>query len=93
MHGQGGNSIYEMINGSFAFGDTGFQGATSYFYQSNGFPLNQSLTLNLMMLTWQVMGNTKDMAEFRGSTFSPSSTCVSFGRTPTSRTRRGAWRQ
>lgn len=67
MHGQGGNSIYEMINGSFAFGDTGFHGATSYFYQTNGFPLNQSLTLNLMMLTWQVMGNTKDMAEFRGS--------------------------
>lgn len=56
-----------MIDGNFLFGDTGFQGATSYFHQSNGFPLNQVHCANLSSLTRQVQGNYRDMKEFEGS--------------------------
>lgn len=41
VHGQGKNSIYEFINGSFEFGDTGFDDAYMYFHQSNGEPVQQ----------------------------------------------------
>lgn len=67
VHGQGGNSIYKMIDGNFLFGDTGFHGAASYFHRSDGFPLNQEQCANLSSLTWQVMGNYQDMANFPGS--------------------------
>lgn len=67
VHGQGGNSIYKMIDGNFLFGDTGFQGATSHFDQSNGLSLNQEQCANLSSLTRQVMGNYEDMASFQGS--------------------------
>lgn len=41
LHGQEGNLIYELIDGDFTFGDSSFENATVYFWQSNGTSPNQ----------------------------------------------------
>lgn len=43
VHGEGGNSIFELARGQFNFGDTGFDRAGRLHHQSDGGPVNQAI--------------------------------------------------
>lgn len=68
VHGQGLNSIYEMINGHFDFGDTGFDDAYKYFHQSNGEAVIQSHCETLSSVAEEILYESFDeMSEFNHS--------------------------
>jgi spermine oxidase len=58
VHGQQRNVIYEMINGSFQFGDTGFESAGRYWHQSNGQLVDQSRCESLSNLCDEILNNS-----------------------------------
>jgi phytoene dehydrogenase-like protein len=65
VHGQGRNSIYELINEHFEFGDTGFDDAYKYFHQSNGQPVMQKHCELLSDLANEILYDSfEEMAEF-----------------------------
>lgn len=63
VHGDVGNSIWELVNSTnaFQFGDTGFDFANYFFHQSNGVPMNQTLVLFVMQTALSILNDIPTM--------------------------------
>jgi spermine oxidase len=67
IHGEGGNSIYELARPFFNFGDTGFESATYLHSQSNGAALNQAMVNRVFSAANEIMEDYSRMMLDRGS--------------------------
>lgn len=69
VHGEAGNSIYELVKAtnSFNFGDTGFDHANFFFHQSDGVALNQTHVNFVLAMAFGILTDYQRMARDLGS--------------------------
>ena len=68
VHGAKSNIIYEINNGTYKFGVTGFDDKLPLFLQSNAVPVDQYKCENFAFLALETLfSNYKEMSKFDGS--------------------------
>ncbi|KAL7036438.1 hypothetical protein ACKWTF_008810 [Chironomus riparius] len=68
VHGVKNNTIYEINNGTYKFGVTGFDDKLPLFLQSDAIPVNQYKCENFAFLALEnLFSNYKEMSKFNGS--------------------------
>jgi spermine oxidase len=66
VHGEAGNTVFELVDGNFNFGDTGFESANYFFHHSNGAALNQTIVGRLFYEAISVLEDYNRMMMDRG---------------------------
>lgn len=67
VHGERGNSVFELVDGTFEFGDTGFESANYFFHHSDGAVLNQTVVGRLFHDAISILGDNNRMMLDRGN--------------------------
>lgn len=69
MHGEAGNSIWEMVNDTdaFEFGDNGFAHARLLFHQSDGVAVNATHVDMVLFMAWNILSDQWKMKLDLGS--------------------------
>ena len=68
VHGEKNNSVYEMADGKYDFGETGFDNYYPTFLQSDGTPLDQDVCKKLGESAFKILFSSYDeMSKFPGS--------------------------
>ena len=68
VHGEKNNSVYEMVDGKFDFGETGFDDHYPTFLQSDGIPLDQDMCQKLSESAFKILFSSYDeMSKFPGN--------------------------
>ena len=68
VHGVKNNAVYEINNGTYKFGVTGFDDRLPLFLQSDALPVNQYKCENFAFLALEnLFSNYKEMSKYNGS--------------------------